>query len=119
MDVSQRTCWTRRGTFCRGTEGAPMGLQPTKTNEKLLLSASALPSRDRKGAVLQPPDRTLPGVFSTERAFGRLATLGEQSHRTAKAIAWIGGKYAKPLRVEDLVAIAGLGVSRCTIISGC
>ena len=40
-----------------------------------------------------------------------IATLGEQSHRTAKAIAWIGVNYAKPLRVEDLADIAGMGVS--------
>src|ERR1019366_1336937 len=30
-----------------------------------------------------------------------IATLGEQSHRTAKAIAWIRANYAKPLQVED------------------
>jgi len=40
-----------------------------------------------------------------------IATLGEQSHRTAKAIAWIGSNYAKPLRVEDLAEMAGMGVS--------
>jgi len=40
-----------------------------------------------------------------------IATLGEQSHRTAKAIAWIGANYAKPLRVEDLADLAGMGVS--------
>jgi AraC-like DNA-binding protein len=40
-----------------------------------------------------------------------IATLGEQSHRTARAIAWIGANYAKPLRVEDLADIAGMGVS--------
>jgi len=40
-----------------------------------------------------------------------IATLGEQSHRTAKAIAWIGANYAKPLRVEELAEIAGMGVS--------
>jgi AraC-like DNA-binding protein len=40
-----------------------------------------------------------------------IATLGEQSHRTAKAIAWIGANYAKPLRVENLADIAGMGVS--------
>jgi AraC-like DNA-binding protein len=40
-----------------------------------------------------------------------IATLGEQSHRTANAIAWIGANYAKPLRVEDLAEIAGMGVS--------
>ena len=40
-----------------------------------------------------------------------IATLGDQSHRTAKAIAWIRTNYAKPLRVEDLADIAGMGVS--------
>jgi len=40
-----------------------------------------------------------------------IATLGEQCHRTAKAIAWIRTNYAKPLRVEDLAEIAGMGVS--------
>jgi AraC-like DNA-binding protein len=40
-----------------------------------------------------------------------IATLGEQSNRTAKAIAWIKANYAKPLRLEDLAKIAGMGVS--------
>jgi AraC-like DNA-binding protein len=40
-----------------------------------------------------------------------IATMGEQSQRTAKAIAWIKANYAKPLRVEDLAEIAGMGVS--------
>jgi len=40
-----------------------------------------------------------------------IATLGDQSHRTAKAIAWIKSNYAKPLRVEHLAQIAGMGLS--------
>jgi len=40
-----------------------------------------------------------------------IATLGDQSHRTAKAIAWIRTNYAKPLRVEDLAQSASMGVS--------
>ena len=40
-----------------------------------------------------------------------IATLGDQSHRTAKAIAWVRANYAKPLRVEDLAKLAGMGVS--------
>ena len=40
-----------------------------------------------------------------------IATLGDQSHRTAKAIAWIKANYAKPLRVEDLAQISGMGLS--------
>jgi len=40
-----------------------------------------------------------------------IATLGDQSHRTAKAITWIRANYAKPLRVDDLANVAGMGVS--------
>jgi AraC-like DNA-binding protein len=40
-----------------------------------------------------------------------IATLGDQSHRTARAIAWIKANYAKPLRVEGLAQIAGMGLS--------
>ncbi len=40
-----------------------------------------------------------------------IATLGDQSHRTAKAIAWVRENYAKPLRVEDLARLAAMGVS--------
>jgi AraC-like DNA-binding protein len=40
-----------------------------------------------------------------------VATLGDQSHRTAKAISWIAANYAKPLRVEELAEIASMGVS--------
>lgn len=40
-----------------------------------------------------------------------IATLGDQSQRTAKAIAWIRANYEKPLRVEDLAKIAGMGLS--------
>lgn len=40
-----------------------------------------------------------------------IATLGDQSQRTAKAIAWIKDNYAKPLRLEELAGIAGMGVS--------
>jgi AraC-like DNA-binding protein len=40
-----------------------------------------------------------------------VATLGDQSHRTGKAIAWIAANYAKPLRVEELAQMASMGVS--------
>jgi AraC-like DNA-binding protein len=40
-----------------------------------------------------------------------IATLGDQSNRTAKAIAWIRTNYAKALRVEELAQLAGMGVS--------
>jgi AraC-like DNA-binding protein len=40
-----------------------------------------------------------------------IATSGDQSHRAAKAINWIRTNYAKTVRVEDLVQIAGMGIS--------
>jgi AraC-like DNA-binding protein len=40
-----------------------------------------------------------------------IATLGDQSHRTAKAIAWIAANYSRALRVEELAELASMGVS--------
>jgi transcriptional regulator GlxA family with amidase domain len=41
------------------------------------------------------------------------ATLGDQSNRTAKAVAWLRANYSKPLRVEQLATVAGM--SRSTL----
>jgi AraC-like DNA-binding protein len=40
-----------------------------------------------------------------------IATSGNLSQRTAKAIAWLSANYARPLRMEDLAEIARMGVS--------
>lgn len=40
-----------------------------------------------------------------------IATLGEQSHRTSKAVEWLRLNYARPLRVEELANLARMGVS--------
>lgn len=40
-----------------------------------------------------------------------IATSGDLSHRTARAIAWLRANYAKPLHMEDLASIARMGVS--------
>jgi len=40
-----------------------------------------------------------------------IATAGDLSHRTARAIAWLRANYAKPLRMEELAATARMGVS--------
>lgn len=40
-----------------------------------------------------------------------IATLGDQSHRTAKAIAWLRANYTKPLRVDELAGVARMGMS--------
>jgi AraC-like DNA-binding protein len=40
-----------------------------------------------------------------------IATLGEQSNRTAKAVGWLKANYAKPLRVGEMASMAQMGVS--------
>ena len=40
-----------------------------------------------------------------------IATTGDLSHRTARAIAWLRANYAKPLRMDELAAVARMGVS--------
>jgi AraC-like DNA-binding protein len=40
-----------------------------------------------------------------------IATAGDLSHRTARAIAWLRANYAKPLHMENLASIARMGVS--------
>ncbi len=40
-----------------------------------------------------------------------IATSGDQSHHTARAIAWLRDNYTKPVRVEQLAELAGMGVS--------
>jgi AraC-like DNA-binding protein len=40
-----------------------------------------------------------------------IATTGDLSHRTARAITWLRANYAKPLRMEELAATARMGVS--------
>ena len=40
-----------------------------------------------------------------------IATLGDQSNRTAKAVAWLRANYTRPLRVDDLAGLAQMGVS--------
>jgi len=47
-------------------------------------------------------------------AGGRLraiATNGDHSHRTAKAVAWVRANFTQALRVENLALMAGMGVS--------
>jgi AraC-like DNA-binding protein len=40
-----------------------------------------------------------------------IATTGDLSNRTARAIAWLRTNYAKPLHMEELAGIARMGVS--------
>jgi AraC-like DNA-binding protein len=40
-----------------------------------------------------------------------IATKGDLSHSTARAIAWLKANYTKPLRMEDLASVARMGVS--------
>ena len=43
--------------------------------------------------------------------FRETVQLGTQSQRTAKAIAWLRENYTRPLKIEDLADMAGMGVS--------
>src|SRR5258705_1633332 len=40
-----------------------------------------------------------------------IATTGDLSYRTARAIAWLRANYAKPLHMAELAAVARMGVS--------
>jgi AraC-like DNA-binding protein len=40
-----------------------------------------------------------------------IATAGDLSHRTARAISWLRANYAKPLHMEELATVARMGVS--------
>ena len=40
-----------------------------------------------------------------------IATTGDLSNRTARAIAWLRANYAKPLHMEHLATVARMGVS--------
>ena len=40
-----------------------------------------------------------------------IATTGDLSHKTARAIAWLKANFAKPLHMEELAAVARMGVS--------
>jgi AraC-like DNA-binding protein len=40
-----------------------------------------------------------------------IATRGDLSNRTARAIAWLRANYTKPLRLEELARVARMGVS--------
>jgi AraC-like DNA-binding protein len=40
-----------------------------------------------------------------------IATLGDQSHRTTKAIAWMKANYGRSLRIKDLADMAGMAAT--------
>ena len=40
-----------------------------------------------------------------------IATAGDLSHRTARAIAWLRANYTRPLHMDELAALARMGVS--------
>jgi len=40
-----------------------------------------------------------------------IATMGDQSHNTAKAISWLRANYTRPLRLEELAEISRMGLS--------
>ena len=99
---------------CAGTRGMAIG----KTTPELLSSCMRLLD------LLDTP-RDIPflaGMMQREIVYRLLrsslgkhlraiATLGDQSNRTARAVAWLKANYSKPLRVEDLAHMAQMSVS--------
>ena len=94
------------------------GMAVGKSSPELLLACSRLVD------LLDAPEDSafLGGLIQREilyrllrspqgRHLSAIATLGEQSHRTAKAVAWLRSNFARPLRVEDLATMAQMGVS--------
>ncbi len=63
---------------------------------------SALIEREIVYRVLQGPEGA---------RLRAIATLGDQSHRTARAIAWLRENFARPVKVEEVAEVAGMGVS--------
>jgi AraC-like DNA-binding protein len=63
---------------------------------------SSLIQREVTYRILQTPEG---------RRLRAIATLGDASQRTAKAIEWIKENYASPLRIDELAQIASMGVS--------
>lgn len=50
-------------------------------------------------------------VSSAGLCFRETIIAGTQSQRTAKAITWLREHYTQPFRIEELAALAGMGVS--------
>lgn len=100
--------------FSRGARGMAVG---ATTAEMLDVCSRMLDLLDRPGEIA-----FLGGLLHRELLYrllrgpqGRhlraIATLGEQTNRTAKAVAWLKANYAKPLRLEELAGVAQMGVS--------
>jgi AraC-like DNA-binding protein len=99
---------------CAGTRGMAIG----KSTPELLSSCIRL-----LGLLDTPQDIPfLAGLMQREIVYRLLrsslgkhlraiATLGEQSNRTARAVVWLKENISKPLRVEDLAAVAKMSVS--------
>jgi AraC-like DNA-binding protein len=69
---------------------------------KDILFLSGLIQRELVYRILQGPEAA---------RLRAIATRGDQSQRTTKAISWIKSNFAKPLRVKELAYMAGMGVS--------
>jgi AraC-like DNA-binding protein len=50
-------------------------------------------------------------VSSAGLRFRETIIAGTQSHRIAKAIEWLRDNYMRPIRIEELASLAGMGVS--------
>ncbi len=69
------------------------------------------PASYSRSAQRRSPSTTTPSLGIAGARLRAIATLDDQSHRSAKAIAWIQGNYDKPVHVKQLANVAGMGVT--------
>src|SRR6202030_3168232 len=107
----RRAIQYRQNWLCVLFNGRPLGRQETLPADRPDTSVGKTPRVDLpfQESLREIIYRILRGPEGAR--LRAIATLGDQSHRTAKAIAWVKANFAKPLRVEDLANIAGMGVS--------
>ena len=96
----------------------PRGIVMGKTTPELVSACSRL-----LDVLEHPADIPFMGMLIKREVVYRLlqtpqgahlraiVTIGDQSQRTAKAVAWLRANYMKPLRIDELASIANMGIS--------
>ena len=107
-----------KGEFVRAGASRRRGIAMGKTTPQLLNACSRLVD-----LLDHPADIPFLGNLIERELVYRLlqtpqgahlravATVGDRSHQTAKAVAWLRANYTKPLRVDELASVANMGTS--------
>jgi AspT/YidE/YbjL antiporter-like protein len=101
---------------CMEYEARMSGLRMDDPEVAAALTEIALQTRPVAALDLyQHLTMALTGQWKPSRKDGpglrAIATTGDLSHRTARAIAWLRANFAKPLHMEELASVARMGVS--------